>query len=164
MTAVRLINTLRGEQESDIGSNIDIVKKWQSVPMADVEGKVACLSDEWESFDRNGNVVMTRESMPGMVQLFLGSFSDWRYVLNHLREEDGAVIMRCHFEGKFTGDLDLSAMGMGLIPASGKDIVWEENDQKVTVVEGKIAREEPYGHDGGFGPFLAALGVTPPVG
>ncbi len=146
-----------------MGSNLDLVKEWQSLPLADIEGRNAYLSNDFKSYDGDGNVMMTRESLPGMVQLFMGSFTDWRYILTNLREEGDAVIMRGHFEGRFTSDLDLSAMGMGVIPASGKDVVWDEADQKVTVIGGKVAMEEPYGHDGGFGPFLAALGVTPPA-
>ena len=72
--------------------------------------------------------------------------------------------MTGHFQGKFTGDLDLSAMGLGIIPASGKEIVWDDAVNKVTIENGKITKMEPYGHAGGFGPFLKALGVEPPAG
>jgi hypothetical protein len=44
-------------------------------------------------------------------------------VLKGLREESDFVIMSGHFEGTHTSDLDLSAMDIGIIPASVKKIV-----------------------------------------
>ena len=107
---------------------------------------------------------MNRESWQNIFQMLLASFKDWDYVNTNLRAEGDAVIMSGHFVGTFTDDLDLSAMGIGVIPASGKEIVWDEAANKVTVENGKIAKMEPYGHSGGFGPFLKALGVEPPAG
>jgi hypothetical protein len=65
--------------------------------------------------------------------------------------------MTGHFEGTFKADLDLSALGAGVIPASGKKIVWPEVNVKVTVEGDKIVREEPYGEGGGIEAFVAGL-------
>jgi hypothetical protein len=56
-----------------------------------------------------------------MGQLLAASFEDFKWVLRDLREADDGVLMSGHFEGMHTGDLDLSAMGAGVITASGKD-------------------------------------------
>ena len=147
-----------------MGNNSDIVKKWQNLASDDVEGRGAYLSDDFESLDADGNVVMNKENWQNIYHMLLASFTDWNYVTSNIREEGDAVIMTGRFEGKFMADLDLSAMGIGVIPANGKEIVWEETDQKITVTGGKISKMEPYGHSGGFGPFLKALGVEPPAG
>ncbi len=67
--------------------------------------------------------------------------------------------MTGHFEGTHTGDLDLSAMGLGVIPASGKKIVWPEASAKLTIEDGKIVRMEPYAGAAGLKAWLAALGI-----
>ena len=71
--------------------------------------------------------------------------------------------MTSHFQGKHTTDLDLSAMGMGVIPASGKEIVWPNESTKVMVKGDQIVREEAYGEGGGMEAFLAPLGVELPL-
>jgi hypothetical protein len=70
--------------------------------------------------------------------------------------------MSGHFEGTHTGDLDLSAIGIGVIPASGKKIVWPEASEKITVEGDKIIRMEPYAGASGMQAWLAALGVELP--
>ena len=147
-----------------MGSNLDIVREWQNLAADDVEGRGAYLSDDFVSVDSEGNVVLTKESWTAMFHMLLASFPDWRYVTSNLRQEGDAVLMTGHFAGKFTGDLDLTPMGMGVIPASGKETVWDDSDQKITVVDGKVAKFEPLGHSGGMGPFLKGLGVEPPAG
>jgi hypothetical protein len=162
--AVSLSRSLLAEQESDMGSNLDTVREWQNLAADDVAGRGVYLSDDFVSVDAEGNVVLTKESWTGMFHMLLASFPDWRYVTSNLRQEGDAVLMTGHFEGKFTGDLDMSAMGMGVIPATGKDIVWDDTDQKITVVDGKVAKFEPHGHAGGMGSFLKGLGVDLPAG
>lgn len=61
-----------------------------------------------------------------MGQMLFTAFKDFNWVRSDLRQEGDSVIMSGHFEGTHTGDLDLSAMGAGVIPASGKMIVWPE--------------------------------------
>jgi hypothetical protein len=90
------------------------------------------------------------------------SLEDYDYVVSDIREEGDEVILTGHFEGTHTADLDLSALGLGVIPASGKRIVWPEWSNKVTVEGDKIARMQPHGEGGGIEAFLAALGVSPP--
>ncbi len=68
--------------------------------------------------------------------------------------------MQGHFEGTHTGDLDMSPLGVGVIPASGKHIVWPDADVKITVEGGKIVQEEPHGDYRGLAAFLEPLGVT----
>jgi|GEM_PF-2728094 hypothetical protein len=71
--------------------------------------------------------------------------------------------MTGHFEGTHKADLDLSAIGAGVIPASGKKIVWPEVSVKITVEGDQIVREEAYGEGGGMEAFLAPLGVELPL-
>ena len=142
--------------------NIDVVKAWLAEPIGDVEVRMAYIAEDFQNVDRDGTVLMDRAAWVGMSHMLLASFEDWDYVVSDIREKGDAVIMTGHFEGTHTADLDLSAMGMGVIPASGKKIVWPEWSSNVTVVGDKIERMEPYGEGGGMEAFLAVLGVKTP--
>jgi hypothetical protein len=87
------------------------------------------------------------------------SFKDYGFVLSNLQDEGDYIIMIGHFEGTHINDLDLTAMGLGIIPASDKKIVWPEASAKLTVEGGKIVRMEPYAGAAGLKAFLSALGV-----
>ena len=74
------------------------------------------------------------------------------------------MIMTGHFEGMHIGDIDLSAMGLGVgvIPASGKKIVWPEASAKLTIEGGRIVRMQPYAGAAGLKAWLAALETKTP--
>ena len=119
-------------------SNIDLVKEfiekgWSNPPASVIEANMTYLSDDFGSLDKNGNVQMDKAARIGMVQMLMVAFKDMRWVLKDLRAEGDSVIMTGHFQGTHTGEVDLSAMGIGVVPASGKWIVWPE-----TSVEYKV--------------------------
>ncbi len=117
------------------------------------------MSDDFENLDNDGNVALTKDQLLGMTRMFGRSFTDYGFVSADLRGKDDIVIMTGHFEGTHTGDLDQSAMGLGVIPASGKKIVWPEASAKLTIEDGKIVRMEPYAGAAGLKAWLAALGI-----
>ena len=144
-------------------SKLEVVKAWTDLPAGDIEASAAYLSEDFQSLDKDGNVEMNKEAWVGMGHILLAAFTDYDWVRTGIREEGDFVIMSGRFEGTFTGDLDLSAMGMGVIPASGKEIDWQEASSKITVEGDKIVRLEQYGDSGGLETFFAALGVKPPA-
>jgi hypothetical protein len=95
----------------------------------------------------------------GVSQLMMNAFKDFKGVVHDISEENGSVIMTFHWEGTHTGDFDLSAMGMGVIPASGKRIVTPKSQSRFIVEGDKIVGTQPI--SGGFEWLLAAIGVTP---
>ena len=137
-------------------------ESWSDPPASNLEVSMATYSDDFVNLDEDGNVLMDKEAYIDMGQLMFASFADFRWVLSDLREEDDGVIMSGHFEGTHTGDLDLSALGAGVIPASGKKIVWPEAIVKWRVRGDKIVSIQPYGGSGGLEGFLAPLGVNLP--
>lgn len=148
-------------------SKLDVVKvfldrAWKDVPTSLLEACQYTLSDEFQQFDANGNAVMNKEAYIGAGQMMAASFEGFTWVLSNLREEGDSVIMTGHFEGTHTGDLDLSAFGAGVIPASGKNIVWPESRVRWVVEGDKIVREEALDESGSLETFLAALGVKSP--
>jgi hypothetical protein len=121
------------------------------------------LSNDFQLLDKDGNVQMDRASYRGFGSLLYASFKDLKYLYSDIHDEGGDVVVRAHWEGTFTGDLDLSAMGMGVVPASGKKIVWPESSSKWKVEGDKVVSIQDVS-EGGIGEFLAPLGAKPPSG
>lgn len=150
-----------------MGNNLDFVKAyldkaWANPPASVAETSMEYLADDFKSLDRDGTVLMDKQMYIGMGQMLLASFSGFRWVLKGLREEDGIVYMTGHFEGTHTGDLDMSAMGAGVIPASGKQVTWPDTTVKVTVKDNKLTSEQTTAA-GGMAEFLEPLGVKLPT-
>jgi hypothetical protein len=120
------------------------------------------LADDFQNVDKDGNVVLNRESFVGMSRMLLASFPDLSFVKTGIREEDDYVVVSGHNQGTHMNDIDLSAMGAGVVKASSKKIVWPEGSFKVTVVDDKISTWGPYGDYGGAAAWLSALGVELP--
>jgi predicted ester cyclase len=151
-----------------MGSKLEVVRTfidaaWSSPPSSVIEANKTYLAEDFQSLDKDGNVQMNKEAYIGMARLLTSAFSDLKWVRSDLRQEGDSVIMSGHFEGKHTGDADLSAMGMGVIPASGKMIVWPEASVEYKVEGDKIMSEKPHGGASGIGAMLAPLGVKLPT-
>lgn len=151
-------------------SSVDVVRNYLSAAWADPASTISAasrefLAEDFQSVDEDGNVQMDKAAYIGMGELMLGAFDDFRWTVDELAEEgDDGVVMTGHFEGTHARDLDLSAMGFGVIPASGKRIVWPTASSLWTVQDGKLVREQPRGGGAGVAAFFAALGVELPSG
>jgi hypothetical protein len=149
-------------------SNLDVVKKyidsgWANPPSSVIEANEKYLADDFKSFEKDGSVQANKEAYIGLSRLLLGSFTNFKWVLSGLRQMGDSVIMSGHFEGKHTKDLDLSAMGLGVIPPSGKMIVWPEASVEVIVQGDKIISQKAYAGASGIDAFLEPLGVKLPA-
>lgn len=152
-----------------MADNLEIYNKyfdqaWRNPPTSLVETNEKYLSDDFQSLDKDGNVEMDKAAYIGMSQLLFGSFSNFRFVKNDVHSEGDVVFLTGHFEGKHVGDLDFSAMGMGVIPASGKIVEWPETTVMFRFAGDKIASVQPADDRGGTAAFLKALGVEMPTG
>lgn len=150
-----------------MSKNLDFVKSyldmaWSNPPSSLLEAAMKYLADDFKNMDSDGNVLMNKETYLGMSQLLFSAFKDFKWVLKDLMDGDDGVIMVGHFEGIHTGDLDLSAMGAGVIPASGRKIVWPESTVKWGIKNNKVVTQEAVGNSGGMDEFLAVLGAKAP--
>jgi hypothetical protein len=152
-----------------MSSNVDYIRAyfdevWSGggTPEAVMGWAETHLSDDFQFLDQDGNATMDRAGYIGFGYLLLTSFKDMKFLYSDLREEGDDVMVSSHWEGTFTGDLDLSAMGMGVIPASGKKIVWPESSSRWKFKGGKILSIQGFSA-GGIGEFLAPLGVKLPA-
>lgn len=150
-----------------MSNKLDVVRTfidaaWANPPASVNEANETYLSDDFKSLDKDGNTQMNKETYIGMAHQFISAFTDLKWVRRDLRKEDESVIMSGHFEGRHTGDFDLSAVGVGVIPASGKMIVWPDASVEYKVEGNKIISEKAYGGASGMEALLAPLGVTLP--
>ena len=154
-------------KESDMGSKVDFYKKfldesWANPPASITEASEKYLSADFKNFDEAGNVLMDRQTYIGMGTLLFDSFKDFKFIYSDISEVDDGVIVTGHFEGTHTGDLDLSAMGLGTVKASGKKVVWKDTKNKFAIEGDKFVSITGLGGDAGFGWFLEPLGVKLP--
>jgi hypothetical protein len=145
-----------------MGKNLDTYNtyyeaSWADPPSSHFAANEKYLSENFQNLDREGNVMMDKAAYMGMVRILNDAFSNFKAVLSDVHEEGDAVILSSHFEGTHTGDLDLSALGMGIFPASGKRIVWPEASTTWKFDGDQILSIQPNDDNGGVGPFLAAL-------
>jgi SnoaL-like polyketide cyclase len=135
---------------------------WANPPASLVES-AKYLADDFKLLDKQGKVVMTREAYIGMGPLLATAFKDITYVVKELRDEGDSAIVTGHFEGTHTGNFDLTAMGAGVIPASGKKIVWPDSTEKWKFVGDKIVSLTNMEETDPMVSFLAPLGVEQPT-
>jgi hypothetical protein len=98
------------------------------------------LADDFQYTDEFGSPAMDRASWIGMGDLMEAAMPDMEYVIDELREEGDDVVVGTRFVGTFTNDLDLSAAGMGVIPATGKAVEIGPNLARVSFEGDKISR------------------------
>jgi predicted ester cyclase len=148
-----------------MSNKLDVVSAYLKLleVMADnAEDAWAYLADDFKNVDKDGKAVLNRERFIGTSCMLIASFPDISFVLTEIREEDDYVVVNGHNEGTHMNDIDLSAMGVGVVSATGKKIVWPEASFTVTVADDKISTWGPYGDYGGAAAWLSALGVKRP--
>jgi len=140
-------------------NKIDLVKATYSFD--DFEGSAKNLSDDFQSTDSVGGPPFDKAGWIGMGQIFKNTFPDIKVVIEDIHEEGDSVMVTSYFTGTFTNDFDLSAMGMGVIPASGEMVTFPSNTTKISFDGDKISRshDNDTGPEAGFPGLLKALGV-----
>jgi predicted ester cyclase len=146
-----------------MASKIDILKAWNAAgnknpASAETAGY---LTDDFQNKDKDGKFLMDKQAYIGMGALMASAFTGLKFVFTDLREEGDAVVATFHTEGTHTGPLDLSAMGMGVVPPSGKMIVWPDRSSRFLFSGDKISGIQDLA-EGGMQSFFAPLGVKPP--
>ena len=149
-------------------SKLDIYKAyynaaWTNPPASLAQAEKTYFSDTFQSLDKDGKVVMDRKTYDKMSQLLFTAFKDFKWTQESIREDNDGVIATGHFEGIHSGNLDLSAMGLGIIPPSGKKIVWPQSTVKFLITGDKIIGEKNLSDPNPMATFLTPLGVAVPV-
>jgi hypothetical protein len=146
-------------------SKMEVAKAYATAlaPPADLEAFGNLLSNDFTNLDQDGKVALTREGILNLGRMMSAAFTDYGFVVNTLSEESDYIIITGHNEGVHTTDLNLTAMGLGIIPASGRKIVWPEASAKLTITGNKVTQLEPHAGPAGLKAFLSALGIDLPT-
>jgi predicted ester cyclase len=117
------------------------------------------LSDDFQWSDSVGSPPMNKEAWIGMGEIMRASFPDVGNVIEEIRQEGENVFVVNHFTGTFKHDFDLSAMNMGVIPATGKAVKFPSSTVRVSFHGDKISglQDLDTGPNAGMAGFLAAL-------
>ena len=96
-------------------------------------------------------------------QRFLKAFPDWNFNAKIVGEVADLVHITAHITGTHSGDLDLTSLDMGVIPATGKSIALPESKGRLTFQGDKISNMHFEVAEGaGIPGILAQLGVSKP--
>ncbi len=118
-------------------------------------------TEDFQSTNAQGTPPMDRDTVLAMHGLMKAALPDIRTVIEEIREEGDDVVLTSHWAGTFINDFDLSVMGLGVIPATGKAVVFPTSTIRISFDGDKISRiDHPAtGPDAGMAGFVKALGV-----
>jgi hypothetical protein len=119
------------------------------------------LADDFQFTDALGSPPTDKESWVAMGDLMESAVPDLEYVIEGIREEEDRLAVSTRITGTFINDFDLSAMGMGVIRATGKTVDVGPFTNLVSFDNGMIAsmHDPNTGPDAGMQGFLKALGA-----
>ena len=145
-------------------SKIEVMEKWHeeswaNPPSSVVQATEKFFSDDFKSLDKDGNVISGKAEFVASNKQLMEAFKDFKGVVHDISEQGDSVILTFHFEGTHTGDFDLSAMGLGVIPATGKKVVTPESKTRFMIEGDQIVSSQPI--SGGFEYLLAGIGAIP---
>jgi len=129
----------------------------------DMDGCLDCLSDDFE-FSGPFPEPLKAQAWMGNVADMDAGIPDIKYNAKVVGVEGDKVTLTTQLSGTHTADLDLTAMGLGVISATGKSFSNPEASGVMTIADGKISSypiTPPEG--GGLMGLLAQLGVEPPA-
>ncbi len=141
-------------------NKVDTVR--EAFSFGDLEQQRAYFADDFQYSSEADDALMDKATWFGMGAMLKVSFPDISAVIEDVWEAGEDVMITSHFTGTFMNDLDMSMMGMGVIPASGAQVRFPSGTVRVSFDGDRIrtAHETDTGPDAGFGGFLRALGVN----
>ena len=136
----------------------ELLKKMYEASTADT-GRY--LTDDFQATFANGSPPMDKSTWLGSGQLMEAAMPDMVWEFDYIGEEGDDVLVETRMSGTFENDLDLSAMGVGVIPATGKRVEMGPILNRISFDDGKICEmhDPRTGSEGGLAGLLTALGV-----
>ena len=117
------------------------------------------LADDYQWVDSIGSPPMDKGAWMGMASIMRAAFPDLGFIIDDIHQDGEDVMLTGHFSGTFKHDMDLSAMGMGVLKATGKALKFPSNTSRVSFKGDKISRNHDLstGPKAGMAGFLAAM-------
>ena len=132
-----------------------------AVQGGDFEKAQATLADDFQ-FSGPVPEPISGPAWMGMSKSLKAAFPDLDYQFKIENIDGNAVNISAELKGMHSGDLDLSAMGMGVIPATNKSFAAAHEHGQSTVQDGKVKTWAMTPTEGaGLMAILGQLGVKP---
>jgi hypothetical protein len=104
-----------------------------------------------------------RDQFLGLMELMWKAFPDIQFNSQLVNIKGNVIRFTNQLAGTHTGDLDLSAMGMGVIPATGRSFSMAREDGESVIADGYIISTHVQPTEGaGLMAILHQLGVEVP--
>lgn len=105
-------------------------------------------------------VPMGKDQWLGIQVAMKQAFPDWRFNLTNIEDHGDSATIYYYITGTHVGALDLTPMGLGVIPATSKPVKLPPEHADMRIVGGKVAAMEVHGAEGGGLPgLLKQIGV-----
>jgi predicted ester cyclase len=138
-------------------------KLFQAIEAKDTTAAAKLLSDDF-TFSGPVPQPISGGEWLAMQQGLSKAFPDWKFNAANLREEGGKVRCAVQITGTHKGELDLSALGMPKLPATGKSVKLPREEITLSVSNGKFTSlSVPPTDGGGVMGILSQLGVKVPA-
>jgi len=137
-------------------------KLFTAIESGDMDTAASYLSDD---FVFSGPVPepISGEQWLGLQRLLQAAFPDWSFNLTNVQVTGNVARTTHQITGTHTGDLDLSPMGMPVVPATGKSVKLPVEHSDVTFEGDKAVRlHADVSAGGGVPGILQQLGVEMP--
>ncbi|MFN2120337.1 MAG: nuclear transport factor 2 family protein [Anaerolineales bacterium] len=124
-----------------MASRIEILKAWNAARNADPASPHAAsyLEEDFQNTGRDGRILMNKRAYLEMADTLASAFSGLKFEFTHLQDQGDSILATFRFEGIHTSRLDLTAIGMGVIPPSGRQVVSPESIARFSFRGDKIA-------------------------
>jgi hypothetical protein len=149
---------VHSERKKQIMNKKELLKKVYEASSAET---ARYLTDDFQATFANGNPSMDKDTWIGMGVLMEAAMPDMVWEFDYIGEDGDDVLVDTRMSGTFENDLDLSALGMGVIPATGKRVEMGPIRDRVRFEDGKICEihDPQTGQEGGPTDLMKALGV-----
>jgi predicted ester cyclase len=106
---------------------------------------------------------MGRDQFLGLMDVMWNAFPDLQFNTRLVDINRNVVRFTNQLAGTHTGDLDLSSMGLGVIPATGRSFSMAREDGETVIQDGYVVSTHVYPTEGaGMMAILGQLGVKVP--
>jgi len=138
-------------------------KLFQAIEAKDTTAAAMLLADDFKFSGPVPQPISGSEWL-AMQQSLAKAFPDWKFNAADLREEGGKVLGAVQITGTHKGELDLSAIGLPNVPATGKSVKLPREQLTLTVSNGKFTSLSTAATEGaGVMGILSQLGIKAPI-
>jgi hypothetical protein len=126
------------------------------------ENQKQYYADDFQAVDENSGQIYDKEGWFSMGKVIQSAFPDIKNVVDEIKDDGDNLLITSHWVGTFTNPFDLTALGMGMVPASGKKLVFPSAKVRYSFKGDQIAHVVVLntGPEAGFGGILKTLGVS----